>query len=306
MLGRAKQWLAEGWALLRLLRNSRQTLDNFLILSAEPLARSNRRLSGIEKLTDIEYQVFSQWGDDGIIQWLVAKLPINSRRFVEIGIEDYSESNTRYLLMHDNWSGLVVDSDSANISKIQAAHYFWKHELQAVPSFVNADNINGLLKQHGYAGDIGLLHIDIDGMDYWVWKALNVVQADIVIMEYNSVFGSERALTVPYAAEFARTQAHFSNLYFGASLLALCDLAEEKGYAFIGCNSAGNNAYFVRLEIFDDRLPQLTPQQGYVESKFRESRSESGQLSYLSGAARLALIRGMPIYDTRSGTLAEL
>lgn len=306
MLERAKRWIAEAWALLRLLRNSRQILDDFLILSAEPLVRSNRQLANIEKLAEAEFKVFSQWGDDGIIQWLVANLSINTRRFVEIGIEDYSESNTRYLLMHDNWSGLVVDADSTNIRKIQAAHYFWKHDLQAVPSFVDADNINGLLKQRGYVGDIGLLHIDIDGMDYWVWKALNVVQADFVIMEYNSVFGSERALTVPYEPKFSRTDAHFSNLYFGASLLALCDLADAKDYAFIGCNSAGNNAYFVRRELLGDRLPQVTPQEGYVESKFRESRSESGQLSYLSGEARLALIRGLPIYDTRSETLGEL
>lgn len=304
--GKLRRWLKAFWSALRLLRNHARVLDEQRLLAAEVNVARIRAIPTMNSLAELELQVFSQWGDDGIIQWLVSNLPISNHKFVEIGIEDYSESNTRFLLMRNNWSGLVCDSDQANIETIQAAHYYWRHDLLSVFSFVDSSNINGLLEGHGFAGKIGLLHIDIDGMDYWVWQALDVAQPDVVIMEYNSVFGSERALTVPYEPRFSRTEAHFSNLYFGASLVALCDLAEVKGYAFIGCNSAGNNAYFVRREILSEQVPELSPQQGYVESKFRESRTPEGQLSFLSGAARLELIRGLPIYDTRSQKLSKL
>ena len=144
--------------------------------------------------------------------------------------------------------------------------------------------------------EIGLLHIDIDGNDYWVWEALGAIEPAIAIVEYNSVFGPERAITVPYQPDFDRTRAHPSNLYFGASLAALRGLAERKGYVFIGCNSAGNNAYFVRRE-YAGQLSELVSSAHYVESAFRESRDEGGKLTYLGGATRLELIRGLPVVN---------
>ena len=91
-----------------------------------------------------------------------------------------------------------------------------------------------------------MLHIYLDGNDYWIWKEINVVTPVIAILEYNSVFGVDRAITISDDRKFIRTKAHHSNLYFSASLRALYVLAKEKGYSFVGCNSARNNAYFVR------------------------------------------------------------
>jgi len=79
-----------------------------------------------------------------------------------------------------------------------------------------------------------------------------VISPIVVILEFNSVFGIDRSITVPYKKDFIRTQAHFSNLYFGASLRALYELSASKVYSFIGCNSAGNNAYFVRNDKLND------------------------------------------------------
>ncbi|MFM6253830.1 MAG: hypothetical protein ACKPEQ_32600, partial [Dolichospermum sp.] len=84
--------------------------------------------------------------------------------------------------------------------------------------------------------------MDIDGNDYWVWQAIDCINPAIVISEYNFRFGANKAVTVPYDASFVRSKAHYSNIYYGASLKALCILADKKGYAFVGCNSAGNNA----------------------------------------------------------------
>jgi len=109
----------------------------------------------------------------------------------------------------------------------------------------------------------------------------------MVIAEYNSVFGARQAITVPYDPAFNRTRSHYSNLYWGASLPALASLGRSKGYALVGSNLAGNNAYFVH-ESYLGRggVVALTAGQSYVESRFRESRDQRGQLTYLGGAAR--------------------
>lgn len=274
------------------------------LLHGSALARQLGAVENPADLSEVEFSVFSQFGDDGIIQWLTRRLqPVPV--FIEFGVEDYRESNTRFLLMHDNWSGLVLDGSERNIAAIQAAEFSWKYDLKSVCAFITAENINDLIAGQGITGEIGLLHIDLDGMDYWVCKAIDVVRPLVLILEYNSVFGPTRAITVPYDPEFVRTNAHYSNLYQGASLSALCDLAAEKGYDFIGSNSAGNNAYFVRADS-GHGLRVLTAEEGYVTSKFAESRDEQGRLTHVRGDARLELIRGLPVFNTRSGEVESL
>ncbi len=259
----------------------------------------------IKSLHETEFKVFSQCGDDGIIQYLINYLDIDNKTFVEFGVENYLEANTRFLLIHDNWSGLVMDGSEINVAKIKKDEIYWKHDLIAKSAFITKDNINQLIEEEGIKGQIGLLHIDIDGNDYWVWKALRVVDPIIMIVEYNSIFGYERAITIPYKSDFIRTSAHCSNLYAGSSILSLCDLAEERGYSFIGCNSSGNNAYFVKTEFLKDIKP-LTAKEGYVESKFRESRNIDGKLNYLRGENRLRSIKGLSVYNTRSNETEKL
>ncbi|MDX1718756.1 MAG: hypothetical protein R3353_01220 [Salegentibacter mishustinae] len=253
----------------------------------------------IESIQDAEFKVFSQWGDDGIIQYLINYLDIKNKTFIEFGVEDYQEANTRFLLINNNWSGLVMDGNENNILKIKSDEIYWKYDLQVKTAFITAENINQLIKEEGIAGEIGLLHIDIDGNDYWIWKALEVVEPIIMIVEYNSVFGSERAITIPYKKDFNWTEAHYSNLYFGASIPAFYDLAMEKGYDFIGCNSAGNNAYFVKKDSLKNLKP-LTVEEGFVKSKFRQSRDQNGNLNYLKAEEQFTTLKELPIYNTRS------
>lgn len=260
----------------------------------------------IKNIHETEFKVFSQWGDDGIIQYLINHLDdIKNKSFIEFGVEDYLESNTRFLLINNNWSGLVLDGSESNVSKIKNNDLYWRHDLIAKSAFITAENINNLILEEGFEGNIGLLHIDIDGNDYWIWKAIKVVEPIIVIVEYNSVFGTDRAITIPYEPNFVRTSAHYSNLYAGSSLLSLCDLAEEKGYAFIGSNSAGNNAYFVKKESLKT-IQSLTAKEGYVNSKFRESRDKNGKLDYLGNEKRIESIRGLPVFNTRFNKIENI
>jgi hypothetical protein len=250
-------------------------------------------------IKEAEFKVFSQFGDDGIIQYLIGWVKPRVDTFVEFGVEDYEEANTRFLLMNNNWKGLIIDGSSTFIDSIKTSSFYWRYSLKTITSFITAENINQLLVSNGIVGQIGLLSIDIDGNDYWVWKAITVVEADIVVIEYNSLFGSERAISIPYSPNFKREQAHYSYLYFGASLPALYDLAIEKGYAFVGCNQAGVNAYFVKKEKLNG-LAALSIEEGYVYSRFRESRNQAGIMSFLDGVDRGAVIEGLPVINTKT------
>ena len=225
-----------------------------------------------------EFKVFSQSGEDGVIQWLIHNIPIQSKRFIEFGVQNYTELKTRFLLMHDNWSGLIMDGSQENMDYVKQDNICWMHDLKPVPAFITAENINTLIRDNGFDGEVGILSIDIDGNDYWVWKAISCVQADIVICGYNSRFGSERAVTIPYDPNFYRTEAHSSNLYFGASIRALTLLGQQKGYALVYGNEIGSNLFFIRRELLNDVVYEKTVEECYVRAKYRQARDPQGKL----------------------------
>jgi len=198
-----------------------------------------------------------------------------------------------------------MDASGANIQSIEREEIYWRFDIQARCAFIDRDNINGLMAAAGFRGELGLLSIDIDGNDYWVWERITNVQPALVIAEYNSVFGSQRAVSIPYDPSFQRSTAHFSNLYWGCLLKALCHLAQGKRYAFVGCNGAGNNAYLVRLDKLG-KLRELTADEGFVESRFRESRDASGHLTFVGGSRRRQMMAEMEVVDVESGEMISV
>ena len=260
----------------------------------------SRQLSkAVQEINTTEFKVFSQWGEDGIIQFLVNKIEIPNKIFIEFGVENYTESNTRFLLQNNNWSGLIFDGSRDNINYIKNDPIYWRYNLKAECAFIDRENINRLISNNGISGDIGILSIDIDGNDYWVWEAINCVTPCIVICEYNSIFGPHAKITIPYDKDFKRSNAHYSNLYYGASIAALATLANRKGYSLIGSNSAGNNIFFVRNELIRD-MKTYAPEESYVKSQFRESRDNRGTLSFLDFDQRLELIENLEVYDIQT------
>jgi hypothetical protein len=157
----------------------------------------------------------------------------------------------------------------------------------------------------GFDEDLGLLSIDIDGNDYYVLQAIESFKPRILICEYNAVFGA-RKITVPYDDNFQRTNKHFSNLYFGASLSALVYLAQTRGYSLVGVNSNAVNAFFVRNDLLSDKLTVLTADEAFFPSEFREARDSHGQLTYCSGDLRLAQLAGMPVVNVETGQIEYL
>jgi len=259
-------------------------------------ARQLRALTSA-RLQDYEFQVHSQGGEDGILQHLVEVVPVSRKLFVEFGVEDYTEANTRFLLVNNGWAGLVIDGSPENVQRIVSDPLYWRQNLKAVQAFVTCENINELLRRNGLEGEIGLLSIDIDGNDYWVWEAIDAVRPAIVVAEYNWRFGAERRVTVPYDPAFVRGRAHHSMVYYGASLAALEALGARKGFDLVGCNSNGNNAFFVRRELRTTEIPVLSAREAYVAGSFREARLPSGELAHLPPAEEVALLADLPLVE---------
>ena len=246
------------------------------ILTGRLFAHEIRNAGRLAKLGEAEFKVFSQWGDDGIIQYLVNRLDIPVKKFIEFGVENYTEANTRFLLLNDNWSGLVMDCSEENVAYIQKR----RHLLEARPD-------RDLRLRDGRKHQRQLCRCRLfRARSACCTSTSTAPTTGSGRRSRSSARSSPSSSTTACSARsgpspfptlpaFSRFDAHHSGIYAGASLAALCDLAEEKGYAFVGSNSAGNNAYFVRKDRLGD-LPALSAEEGYVASKFREHRDERG------------------------------
>lgn len=290
---------------LQMLSGVNQNIERQLLLSGQIASRQVRQLDRVATLADAEFRVTSQWGEDGIIEWLAHKLPGIDRSFIEFGVENYTEANTRFLLQNRGWRGLIIDGNPDHMARVRAEQISWMHDIVAVASFVTAENIDDLIRSNGFGGELGILSVDIDGNDYWVLSAIKSVNPAILIVEFNGVFGDLHAITVPYDAAFERLKAHHSGQYFGASLAAVVRLAGEKGYRFLGTNSNGVNAFFVR----DDLAAPVLASIGEVRSwpaRHRDSRDANGVLTHVRGIAKAGLIKHLPVVEVASGKTVAL
>jgi len=232
-------------------------------------------------------QVYSQFNEDGIIQLLLQHIPCENNCFIEFGVEDYTQSNTRFLLQNNNWSGIVIDGDTENIKKIHASKLHTFYELDAYHLFITRENINAFLLEKLDGRQCDLLSIDIDGNDYWVWEAITSISPSIVIIEYNSLFGSSNDCTIEYEPGFIRSERTLFK--YGASYQSLLRLAKQKGYSFVRCNSNGNNMFFVKQSL-SCLLPEYVFAPRMIPQTFREFREPEKRQRYNSFDKRRKLL----------------
>lgn len=292
----------------RLMGGSWLTLHRQLVSLERRLQRVQEAVGRVESrqvaalpedapLAQREFQVHSQWGEDGLIDHLVRHVPVERQVFVEFGVESYDEANTRFLLTQQHWAGLVIEADRDRLQRLRQSSIYWRHNLKAVDAMVTRDNINELLQHNGVTGPIGLLSIDIDGMDFWVWQAIERIEPAIVVIEYNHRFGPEASVSTPYAADFDRRAAHHSICYYGASLEALHRLGRRKGYDLVGCGSAGLNAFFVRRDRRPPAIAALTTAEAFVAGGFSEYHDEAGVRRKRTPREEAELIEKLPLVE---------
>jgi len=208
-----------------------------------------------QQLTAHRFRLFSQNQEDGMTLDLLRRVDARNHRFVELG-SGLSGGNSAVLAAELGWSGLMVDGSATHIAQVQRRF----PGVTAASTWITAEGVNDLISQHGFGGDLGLLSIDLDGNDYWVWNAITVCDPDVVVVEYNSMFGPDRAVTIPYDPAFSRGQHRF--IYYGTSLAALASLARKKGYRLVAVEPTGVNAYFLRNGCGPD-VPECSPRQAF-------------------------------------------
>lgn len=202
----------------------------------------NWALFGSRRITDLtafERRWYSQNGEDGILQVIFDKIDVKTRFCVEFGVENGRECNSRYLIQKQGWVGLLMDGSASGECHIPVHR-----------EFVTAENINELLAKYKVPKEFDLLSIDIDGNDYWVWRAIQAYSPRVVVIEYNAAVPPNESKTIVYDPEFQWD----GTAYFGAGLLALDQLGRAKGYTLIGCDSMGVNAFFLRDDELDGQF----------------------------------------------------
>lgn len=206
---------------------------------------------------DVEFRAFSQNGEDGILLYIFSLIGTVNKMVVEICAGDGIECNAANLLINHGWGGLLFDGNEQAINNGRAFYSTCQDTFIHPPKFVHAwvtsENINSLIVDNNVVGEIDLLSIDLDGMDYWIWRAIECINPRVVVVEYQDAWGPEKAVTVTYEPEF---KPHTIG-YAGASLKAFVKLASEKGYRLVGCQRYGFNAFFVRHGLGDDILPAV-------------------------------------------------
>ena len=273
-----------------------EEVDKKLLLEAKRISLLNKKTKIIKDLSDVEFKVYSQWGEDGIIDWLINKLPQIPKKFLEIGTQDYKESNTRFLLINRNWDGFLIEADKDAIKNIKSQRVYWRYNLTVINEFITKDNINNIIRKNDIPKKLGLLSLDIDGVDYWILTKLSTLDPSIIICEYNSLFGQKKSVTVPYKKNFIRSKEHYSNLYYGASIRAFVNIMRKKNYFLVGTNSAGNNAFFVKKDLWQ-KINKDILKKKIFNSKFRESRDYKGKLNFLDKRKSLEKIKDKLIVD---------
>ena len=265
------------------------------------ISLNRNKYEEVEDLIETEVKIFSQNGEDGIIDYLVHKLKVDKKNFIEIGVGNYRESNTRFLYNRYHPKGLIIDYIDDMKKKVTKHVNFWKGDLRICNQKIDADNILDILNKNcDY--EIDFFSIDIDSIDYWIIKKLKNNISKIFVAEYNPVFGAELEVTVPNISGFERSKYHYSYLCYGMSLKALINLMDQKGYYFIGTNLQKINAFFIlkefKKEVFFKNI-KIKSLDNYTNSNIRDSRDINNNLNFLSGNNKFKEIKDCEVINLK-------
>ena len=270
------QHILKNWFLILKIRNrfnpSVQIQQRDLFHYYQDCAKSGN----FPKLSDTGFRVFSQYEEDGKLLFIFSIIGMENNQFVEIGSNDGINSNCANLFFNFGWYGLFIDCDTWSIKRGKRFYNKYPNPLQYKPKFicekVTRENVNQIIGEAGISGAIGLLSIDIDGNDYWVWDALSIIDPKVVIIETHNEFGLNN-IVVPYDPKSEYSNKH--PVYHGASPIAMVKLAKKKGYRLVGANQLGFNFIFIKNGIVDTIIPEVS-----VESVLTHPSLQEGYKAY--------------------------
>jgi hypothetical protein len=230
---RGALWLVRAGGLRQQLRSIQRLQDHYRWWQAGDLRAFERR-------------TYSQNGEDGIIKELLRRIGVKHRFFVEFGVETGAECNCARLAREEQWSGLFLEASTDHFAHLEE-NYRALPAVRCRQTAVTSQNIEELLAANQVPADFDVLSIDIDGNDYWVWKAIERWQPRIVVIEYNPAYPPPTRWVIEENLEHRWDGTD----YYGASLTSLVILGRQKGYTLVGCDSRGVNAFFLRTDLFE-------------------------------------------------------
>ena len=219
-------------------------INNFkFALGQSAILASRQSYSKVKNLWDAEVKVYSQWGEDGILDYICEIVELAKPRVLEIGAGNFLECNSRFIAEFRNASVVAVDA-RADLLNAPLHSLKWKNNIELVNEWITPDNINSIIElAERNMNSVDIFSLDLDGNDYWILESANLSQFKIVVVEYNALFGPSYEVTVPRNDKFERYKEHVSGLYYGASLKAFVELLKLKGFTFIGTNRSCVNAF---------------------------------------------------------------
>ena len=292
------------WAKAKVSRVVAPELRSFRFSMGQAGILSSRANSqNFKNLWDAEVKVYSQWGEDGILDYLCERIGLSKPRVLEIGAGNFSECNSKFLAENRNASVFAVDGREDLVASIESSSLRSKNHIFGYQTWVSPKNINKVISEaHTAMGNIDIFSLDLDGNDYWILQEANLENVSIVVVEYNPLFGHLNSVSVPRDDDFDRKSKHHSWLYYGASLKAFEYLLEQKNFRFLGTNRVGNNAFFVRKDLAC-RIPLVsnTDYSVYMDWRVRETRSKDGRLTFTAGYERVVEIKHLELIDVITG-----
>jgi hypothetical protein len=287
----------------------KKRFDKSLILNADShFSLERRHYPNIKNLKDLEFKVFSQNGEDGIIDYLINALNIQKLKFIEIGVGDYTECNTRFLTNNYPFRGLLCDVNSKLKENVKYTYDAHRGSIKIFNDYITRDNILEVLKSNDFTERLNLFSIDIDSMDYYVIEKLPNEISDIFIAEYNQNFGPNLEVTVPYSDQFDRFKYHYSGQCYGLSLKALINLMKKKGYIFLGCNVECCNAFFIlksKKDLINLDLPEENNLTSYFNDYVCDMRDKNGNILNMNINERLEHIKNCDVIDLSNNDMKE-
>jgi hypothetical protein len=236
----------------------------YLKMGLREIRHAWQRIFDRNKLNAYERTVHSQNGEDGILREIFRRIGTTNRFFVEFGVEDGLECNTAYLSRHAGWSGLLIEGDPQKFERLER-NYAKYPRVRRMESFITRENIVPLFEKAQVPLEFDLLSIDIDGNDYWIWDALGAYKPRIAVIEYNATRPPPERWVIAYNPEHRWND----DGYMGASLASLEALGKSLGYALVGTDEKGVNAFFIHNDlVVASRFPVLSAQAAYHRNEY--------------------------------------
>lgn len=288
-------------ALASLYHSSSRNLENKYLLGVTAIKSQRSCYPNLSDIRQAEVRVFSQNGEDGILDFIFEQLQLIKPNILEIGVGDFTECNSKFANFFRSAGVYLLDSDKGlsqiyeryRSRRINSRFFFEQTWIDTA----NAKEIFSRAKSK--LATIDVLSIDIDGNDFWVLREIPLDGVQVIIVEYNPSLSDSKPITVVYDPSFDRTKKHYSWKYYGATLEAFQDLLEGRGFSFIGATSQGTNAFFVKSDFVNLFRKVIKNTSEYKNLDSREARNQEGALSFIDIRSEREILKDLPFVDVQ-------